>query len=198
MLDELLELVANRVLSLDPSSRARLDALAGRTVCLHLEGTELSRCVTGGQERLLIRREAPAEPETTLHAPAPAVLRLLAGGLEPGQLGRHGIRIEGDLELARDFTRLLTELDIEWEELAAAWLGDVAAHRVAGLARSLGDGLRAGAGSLRADVAEYLQEEAGALAPRSRVEAFAADVDRLRADTDRLEKRLERLQARIG
>lgn len=198
MLDELLELVANRVLALDPATRARLDALAGRSVCLHLAGTDLYRCVTAGSSGLTVLPEAPEQPDATLHAPVQAVIQLLAGSLEPGQLGRHGIRVEGDVELAREFTRLMTELDIDWEELASAWVGDVAAHRLGEAARGLGRTLRAGGESVRADVAEYLQEEARVLASRPRVEAFIVEVDRLRADTDRLEKRLERLRARIG
>jgi len=74
-------------------------------------------------------------------------------------------------------------------------VGDVAARRVANVARGLLDWGRKAAGSFTGSVVEYLQEEGRDLPTRVEVDEFLEGVDRLRDDTERLEARLSRLEA---
>ena len=86
-----------------------------------------------------------------------------------------------------------TRPDLE-EELAAV-VGDVAARRVANLARGVLALGRSATDSLATSVAEYLQEEGRDVPARVEVEEFLRDVDQLRDDVERLEARLARLGA---
>ena len=77
-------------------------------------------------------------------------------------------------------------------------LGDVAAHRLAGLARG---GLGVARRTLQTGIvnlAEYLGHERGHLVPRAEGEQFLRGVDAVREDLDRLQARLDVLARRRG
>jgi ubiquinone biosynthesis protein UbiJ len=82
------------------------------------------------------------------------------------------------------------------EEHAARWLGDVPAHALGEAARAAGAWLGRAARALRADTAEFLQEESRALPAPLEAQAFYADVERLRDDVERAAARLSRLERR--
>jgi ubiquinone biosynthesis protein UbiJ len=98
--------------------------------------------------------------------------------------------------VAQKFRELLEEAQPEFEEELARVFGDVAARRLANLARGVLDWGRKASGSFTGSVVEYLQEEGRDLPTRTEVEEFLADVDRLRDDAERLEARLARLESR--
>jgi ubiquinone biosynthesis protein UbiJ len=100
--------------------------------------------------------------------------------------------------VAQKFRDLLSESQPDFEEELARTIGDVAARRVANVARDVFDWGRKAAGSFTGSVVEYLQEEGRDLPTRTEAEEFLADVDRLRDDAERLEARLARLESRTA
>ena len=131
-------------------------------------------------------RACPARRSRCWRSPARKAEGALRGG---------GVRIEGDAEVAQKFRDLLAEAQPDFEEELARVIGDVAARRVANVARDLLDWGRKAAGSFTGSVVEYLQEEGRDLPTRVEVDEFLEGVDRLRDDTERLEARLARLEA---
>ncbi len=195
----LLEVVIDRLLALDPDTKARLAELGGRVIRLQLRLGEGEKEVLefdvlptrSGDVRLRVPQEGQAADVTISGNPA-VFGRALFGEAHPSAGAAVGLR--GDVELGKRFEQLLKRLDIDWEEGLARAFGDVVARRLGSAARALRTLLKAAARSLERNLAEYLREEARLTAPRSRVEDFLHAVDRLRADADRLEKRFERLQ----
>jgi ubiquinone biosynthesis protein UbiJ len=131
-------------------------------------------------------------------AGTPISLLALAGAQAEQGLRSGSVRIEGDAEVAQGFRRLLEQTQPEFEEELSRVIGDVAAHRVAGLARGLLQWGQRTTGSLATNVAEYLQEEGRDLPTRLEVEEFVGGVDGLRDDAARLEARLAKLEAQSG
>jgi ubiquinone biosynthesis protein UbiJ len=104
--------------------------------------------------------------------------------------------IKGSPEVAERFAKLLKLARPDLEEHAARWLGDVPAHALGDAARAAGAWLERAAHALRANTAEFLQEESRALPATLEVRAFYADVERLRDDVERAAARLARLERR--
>ena len=103
------------------------------------------------------------------------------------------IDVAGNAKLAAEVMFLARHLRPDVEEAVAQLVGDVAAHRLVGMARKAAawhaDAARRIAGSL----VEYAVEEKQLLVKRAELEEIAAAHARLRDGLERIEKRIQRL-----
>lgn len=193
MLLERLESVLNRNVADSRKAQALCRQLDGRVMSLTVQGTPLAFYfrAEGGRIALAPRHDGVADASLS---GTPVALLALAGPKAEGALRGGGVRIEGDAEVAQKFRELLSQAQPDFEEELARVVGDVAARRVANVARGFLDWGRKASDSLATNVVEYLQEEGRDLPTRVEVEEFLAGVDRLRDDTERLEARLARVE----
>ena len=194
MLLEHLAEILNRNVGDSRRAQALVRQLDGRVMSLTVEGTPLAFFFRAEGGRLAITSRHDGTAEASLSG-TPLALLSLAGPTGEGALRGGGVRIEGDAEVAQKFRDLLAEAQPDFEEELARTIGDVAARRVANVARDLLGWGRKAAGSFTGSVVEYLQEEGRDVPTRIEVDEFLEDVDRLRDDTERLEARLARLES---
>ncbi len=193
MLLERLESVLNRNIADSRKAQALCRQLDGRVMSLTVQGTPLAFFFKAASGRIALAPRHEGATDASLSG-TPIALLALAGPRAEGALRGGGVRIEGDAEVAQKFRDLLSQAQPDFEEELARVIGDVAARRLANLARGfLGWGRKA-TGSLATNVVEYLQEEGRDLPTRVEVEEFLEDVDRLRDDAGRLEARIARLE----
>ena len=182
-----------RALEFDPDSRARIRALHGRKVEVSLTGVQQTVYVAIHQEEVLLSMADSGQPDLRLEGSPIAFARYVMAP-DKVEITDSGIKIEGDVALAQRFVGLLREVDIDWEEWASRYLGDVAAYRAGRIARGFFEWARGSERQARGDVKEYLQEEARLLAPRERVKRLMSDIDDIRSDVERLSQRVQRLR----
>jgi ubiquinone biosynthesis protein UbiJ len=113
-------------------------------------------------------------------------------------LFKGAVSIEGDIDLGQRFQDILRHMDIDWEERLSYLVGDVAAHKLGNVARSVFAWGRQTALSLQDNMGEYLKFESNSLPARFEIEQFQHDVDTLRDDVERLEARMQRLTASVS
>jgi len=188
-----LEAAIRRALEFDPDTRERIAELEGRTVEVVFAGLEQSVCVVIEHGEVLLTRSPERTPDLRLKG-SPAAFARYAADPDRMEISDSGISVEGDIGLAQRFVGVLRQLDIDWEEWASRYLGDVMAHRAGRLAGSLRDWAANSRQQLRQDVTEYLQEELRLLAPRERVRQLMDDIDATRSDVERLAQRVKRLK----
>ena len=181
----------NRLLRFDPDTRQRLGALAGRVICLELRDASLRLYVLPTAAGIELRGEYDGTVDVTITGSAAVFARLMSARGQAPVAGE--LQISGDIELGQKFQRIVRGLDIDAEEMAAQWVGDVPARQLGNVFRAARAWARDAGTTLERDAVEYLQEEARVLAKREQVAAFLSGVDRLRADVDRLEQRVKRL-----
>ena len=126
----------------------------------------------------------------------PIDLLRLARAADLSTLRGTGAEIAGSPEVAERFAKLLKLARPDLEEHAARWLGGVPAHALGDAARAVGAWLDRAARAMRANTAEFLQEESRAVPAALEAQAFYADVERLRDDVERAAARLARLERR--
>ncbi|HKE46740.1 MAG TPA: SCP2 sterol-binding domain-containing protein [Rhodanobacteraceae bacterium] len=193
LLGRALEGALDRVLDLDPETRASLRPLDGRAVTVEFRHTPLAMRIAVAGDRLTIGPAFEGESALRVSASPSALLGLaLARGRE-GAITPGSIDIAGDAELARRIERIASRFSPDFDEAFARVFGDVAGFQIArGVRRALA-GVRDGAHAFARDTAEFLSEESRDIVAKAEVDTFLDDVDALRERTDRLEARVRRL-----
>lgn len=185
----------NRVLPFDPDTQAQLATFAGKIIAIEIgEGDSPLRLFVCPTATGIDLRASVERPADVTIAGSMAVFVQLWRRPVAAPVGQ--LHIRGDIELGQRFQRLLRRLDIDGEELASRYVGDIAARQLGNLWRTGGHWARHVATTLGRDGVEYLREEARVVPSRERVREFLDAVDGLRADVDRLEQRLQRLSGR--
>lgn len=175
----------NHLLRANDWARERLLPHAGRVVQIDHPPFSTRLAVTA--DGCVAGAAADAAPAVTLQVTPGLMLRLIARDATAWQ----DVRVEGDAAFAAAIHHVARNLHWDAEEDLSKVVGDIAAHRIAQTARTLGAWGRQSADNLARSFAEYWTEERPLIASRVEVEQFYRDVDALRDDVARLEKRVE-------
>lgn len=165
-------------------ARAELQQHAGKTVCCDLFPFMVSLTVL--DDGTVVPAAVEALPEATVRLTPGLMLRLAAHD----ESAWHEVDVGGDTALAASIGRLARHLRWDFEEDLSRVFGDIAAHRMAGSARTLERWGRESADGIARSLAEYWTEERPLIAARRDVAEFNREVDELRDDVARLEKRI--------
>jgi ubiquinone biosynthesis protein UbiJ len=191
----LIEITLNRYLSLDPDAKRNFPALSEKVIQINIRDLDIVffMKVSGGRIEVL-----PSYDDEIHCAMKASILSLMKLGVasDASVLGED-IEMSGDLDVGRQFRNLLARVDIDWEEIASRYMGDIVAHKLGNAVRSLTGWGKKTSNSLRKDVGEYLQEESRQLPTAFEVSQFVAGVDDVRMGVDRAEARFKQLQKQI-
>ncbi len=189
-----LETVINHYLSLDPEVLDKLAELEPKVIAVEI--TELNKIVyfSPQQSGLLVAEKYEGVANATLIGSSLALLKMSVTKDVAPMMLKGEVEIKGDVRLGRSFKKILSEMEIDWEEFAARIIGDSPAHHLAGLTNKIVNwGKQAGA-DVAADISEYLQEESRDLVSKPELEMFYQDVDGLRNQLDRLQAKFEAIK----
>lgn len=171
-----------------------LTRVAGRVIALQLRpsGATLYLCPT--DRDVLLLTDINGEADVTIAGSPQALIGMGLVGKGSGQPSVGSIEIIGDTEVARRAQALFRELDIDWIALLARHTGPAIARKLGSLVQTGNGWIQDTARAFRADLTEFLQEEALLLPTPDETDDFLAMVDTLRADHDRLSVRIARLE----
>jgi ubiquinone biosynthesis protein UbiJ len=193
-----LEAAFNAWLQLEASTHgqalSRLQALQGKLIRLHITNPDMQFDILPTVERMHVSTDYAAEPDVTITGSALGFMRLAAAEDSGKAMLAQGVTIAGDTGLGMQFSQILREVNIDWEELASRAVGDVMAHQLGQMARSSKAWLDDTAHAMRLNTQEYLQEEARLVPAEAELKAYLDAVDELRMDVDRFEARLKQLE----
>jgi ubiquinone biosynthesis protein UbiJ len=189
-----LEKALNAYLRLDPEIAARLVAIDGKLIGLEIVNPDISLLLRPRNNEIQVSAYPSFEPDTIIRGTPLSLARLGLTSDVAGGLSTRGIEIRGDAEVGRVFQDVLVSIEIDWEEMFAAWIGDIPAHQTGNLLRGLVGYLNSTMDKLRMDISEYLQEEGRITPTRVEIEAFMNEVDWLREEVDRLAARVQRIE----
>ena len=200
MITEFLEATGNRLLEFDPATQVRLAQLKGKVFKLELAVIDKEIYLIPSDGGIEIKDEWSGHIDITLRGSPLAFIQfsLRQKGVDNQAFVDKRVSIEGDAELAQDLQEIVRELDIDFEELLAGYVGDIAAHEIGRGVRALRGWAVEAAESIGEDIQEYMVEESRILAPQWRVTEFNEQADTLRADVERLDQRIQRLTKLIS
>lgn len=204
LLSALLEKGINKLLSLDEDSAPRIARLKGKRLTLSL--TELPAdflfVFSESVDVLVAERSSNDSSTPSVTADSDCFMATSLFTLPELQnisnitqlIKQDKLVLEGDIQVAQQFSNLIKALDIDWEEQLARHTGDILAHEVFQFAGRVSKSLQAVKQRLDATFKDAMLEEKQLVAPAPLVDEFSSQVSELHQRAQQLERRLERLQ----
>ncbi|MDH5485875.1 MAG: SCP2 sterol-binding domain-containing protein [Gammaproteobacteria bacterium] len=189
-----LETALNSYLALDVNTVLRLAEMEGQVIRLEILGLNENLYLFPASDGIMLLSDFDAEADTTLSGTPAAFARL--GLLDDAApvLFSGEIKIAGNTRLGHQFKKILSAIDIDWEEELAKVVGDLVAHQAGNVFRGFQGWFERSSAACAMDAGEYLQEESRLLPSNAEVARFVGEVDELREACDRLGARLKRLK----
>ncbi|MGB0845616.1 MAG: ubiquinone biosynthesis accessory factor UbiJ [Thiolinea sp.] len=193
-LTAVLETAFNAWLKLDEDANERLQVLQGRVIALNITNPGIRLYFIPTHEGVNVMSQYDCPPDVCLTGSALAFMRLSGAENSAKTMLENQIQIEGSMALAEQFSTIIREIDVDWEELLSHAVGDIVAHQAGQLTRTGKGWLDDTAQAMRMNTSEYLQEESRILPAEAEVAMYMDAVDTLRNDVDRMDARINRLE----
>ena len=186
-----IESALNQYLSLDPLALSRFSSLEGKIIAIEIKGLNKTLCLFPSTDGFMVLTDFDGEADATISGTPIALVKMGLAKDPKDVLFSGEIVISGDTAVANKFNRLLSQLDIDWEELLAQNVGDIAAHKIGNLFNSANKWFSRSFNSVALDSAEYIQEEVKLSPSNAELRQFVNKVDGLREATDRLAAKIQ-------
>jgi len=186
--------VLNRNIAEITPARAIAAELDGTTVAIRVRDTALGTYFTFDEDVVALTTEFADEPDVVITGSFITLARMMQGAGEAA-IRNGDVELAGDAATAQRFQRLLDFAKPDLEEEMSRVVGDVAAHRIAEIARGVGNWAREARSTMGGNIREYLQEESRDAPTRYEVDRFTQQVGTLRDDVERIAARLNRLES---
>lgn len=179
------ERTLNAWLDTDPTAASRLVELDGLVIGIEITTFPLQLFFLPTAKHLRVLPHTDRQADTFIRGKLLDLVKLGTGRRQPDDDVR--LTIEGDSAAAHAFQRLLASANLDWEELLALKIGDVAAHELARGIRAANRWAGHSFDSLNEAMGEYLAEETRLVAGNHEIDDFIRRVDRLRDRIETLE-----------
>jgi ubiquinone biosynthesis protein UbiJ len=185
-----IETSLNAWLRLEGKTLPKFNTMQGKIICLHIKGLELKLYFLPDQNDIAVMGNYVGEPDTTIKGAPMTLIRLGVSTNSGKTLLDSDASIEGDTQLGAEFSRILSEVKIDWEDLLSKFVGDIIADQ-AGQATYTGrEWLKERHQAIQSNTSEYLIEEAQLTPAAEEVNYYLDQVDELRMSVDRLEAKI--------
>ena len=190
----LAEIGGNRLLGMDPNVLQHCRELQGHIIAIELTDLEQTIYCHPGSWGLRLSLQQPGKAaDATIKGRLMGLVNLSLQQDKISTSIQERVEISGNASVAQKFQKILTGLDIDWEEQLSQITGDVMAFRIMQGIRSTQQWVRDSFDSLSFSGREYLQEEAHHLPTKVEFERFKQQVGDTRHDVERLEAKLNQL-----
>ena len=191
----------NAMIGADAHLRQQLAAFTGRRVAIQATnlpgGLGITLQQTGLELRIIGTDARDFAADATIRGSAGTLARVLLADHAGQALVNRQLQIQGDAQLVQDLFTTVKRLDLQWQDLLAPWLGELATQQFSALVDTGQSWARDSHDRMRGNLEDYLKQECKAVPDGARVKHFQSTLDQLRLRLDRLEARTARLAAAL-
>jgi ubiquinone biosynthesis protein UbiJ len=201
LITSMLEVAVNKLSTLDPTFTQRSTPLVGKRLLVVVDEAKVPLIFVVGETRINVlsgKREAADDNNDCAIKTSLAALKELK---DPNQITRlikqEELSLSGDLQVAQQFSQLLKETDIDWEEHLSEYIGDGLAHKVVSRFRHFSTIFDSKNQEFSRIITEFAQDEARLTPHPVEVKAFHSKISQTRAEADRLAARVASLSDKV-
>ena len=154
-----IETAFNQYLQLDPNAPAMFEKMEGKVIAIEVLGLKQSLYLFPSVQGMMIMSDFDGEADTTISGSPVALAKLSVLNNPAGVLFNAEVKISGDVRLGSQFKKILSQINIDWEEILSQFTGDMVAHKTGNLMRSFSGWLERSKNSMYTDAGDYLTEE---------------------------------------
>lgn len=191
-----LETALNGVITRDADSQRRLARLKGRTIRVSLQEWN-KQFVFAFSQRVDVLNHYEAQPDCALSLSLAALPKLQQKANITALIKADQLMLDGDIDVAQQFSQLLSGLQFDIAEWLSPYMGDVMAHTVVSHAQKRWQQANQLASRQQRYLGEVLTEEWRVAPGPLEVAYFSDQVDEIRSDVARLEARFKQLAERM-
>jgi ubiquinone biosynthesis protein UbiJ len=193
-----IESAGNHMLALDPDFLDQLKPFFKKTFRIELSEPALDIDLRPCPDGFIVEAAGENEPDVRLRGSLWAFVQLAKQGSHSEVFAEGKITMSGDAELGQAFQRTLGNLQIDWEELSAGLIGDMAARKLQRALGEFGNWFSHSSQLFRENAGDFFQEEIKVTPSKIEVDDLTDRIEVLRSDTARLEARLAKLRASLN
>lgn len=187
-----IEALLNSLIQHHPDTILLLKELNQKVIKITLNNFRHSFYVLFMHDKLVIIENCNQLPALTISGSGSEFLKMAVNSdsLSPK------LQFQGDMQVLQQLSKLAKNFDLDWEEMLATKIGDLAARQVGIVAAMAGNWFKRSGTTLQLAARDYLQEEARLSPTKIEVSNFQTAVATLQMDVERLAARLDSLAQR--
>jgi ubiquinone biosynthesis protein UbiJ len=189
----LLETGVNQLHQLDSSAVIKRKHLNGTIVCVSLKELNIPLFFVISEQKIDILNKYEGQPDCTIRVSVSALNQLQDSHQLTRLIKSDQLEVEGDIQLVQQFAKLLTEMDIDWEEHLSHKVGDVIAHKLCYHSKHFFEGVLKSAKKMERQTALYVTEEAKLAPSKLEVAYFCEQVESLEAQLKTLQLKIDNI-----
>ncbi|SEA85810.1 ubiquinone biosynthesis accessory factor UbiJ [Alkalimonas amylolytica] len=178
------------IIAMDPAAAARLQRLAGRQLAFQLSEFDWRLVLTATPNSLLLNLHDEAV-DCAIRADLTSLKQLRDPNQLTHLLKKDAVQIDGDIQVAQQFSSFFQQLQPDWQVRTAQYLGDGLTHKLNRLLQQLTTFIQQKQQALQQMSLELAQDELQLTPNRLEVEQFSAEVSQLHARLERLQHQLK-------
>lgn len=184
----LIEASSNTLLGMDPNALKHCAELQGHIIAIELKDLDITLYIHPGSWGMRLSINPPArEVDATIRGNVLGLINLSKQQDKISTSIQEKIEISGNTRVAQKFQKILTGIDIDWEEQLSRFTGDIVAYRISQGARKTHNWVMDNINAFALSGREYLQEEAKHLPTQPEFKRFKQAVTDIRHDVERIE-----------
>lgn len=125
-----IETAVNKLHQLDASAELRRKQLDGTIIAVNLKELNKALFFVISTQQIDILSCYEGQPDCYIKLNLSALQELKDNHQLTHLIKTEQLEVEGDIQLVQQFAQLLTEMDIDWEEVLSSKIGDVLAHKI--------------------------------------------------------------------
>ena len=189
------EKIIQRALDYDPATRMALAALAPQVLATKITEPQLSIYIVPCEEGVRLMGHYEGDITTQLQGSLPTLIALAAS--DRMNFKDAGVELFGSSVFLGEIKKILSQLDIDWEEILAQLFGDIIGHQGAELIRTKMRWSKDRFTNMQRLASEFITQESNSIPSKPELNYFYQQVDDIKLGVDRVEARIEQLLNRI-